>query len=64
MSEWRLSKDEYDMLLSYVGLGNVPNADIIVFGNEEGTGGYSVFANVKARVNLFGKDDGVGEKSI
>lgn len=62
MSEWRLSKDEYDMLLSYVGLGNVPNADIIVFGNEEGTGGYSVFANVKARVNLFGKDDGVGEK--
>jgi len=56
MSQWKLSKPEYDILLSYVGCGNFPGADIIVFGNEEGTGGYSVEANVKARVHLHGKD--------
>jgi hypothetical protein len=56
MSEWRLTKKDYDILLSYIGCGNFPDADIIVYGNEEGTGGYSVEANVKARVNLFGKD--------
>jgi len=44
------------MLLSYIGCGNFPDADIIVFGNEEGTGGYSVEANVKARVELYGRD--------
>jgi hypothetical protein len=56
MNNWVLSKSEYDILLKYIGCGNFPDADIIVFGNEEGTGGYSVEANVKARVNLFGKD--------
>lgn len=48
--QWKLTKEEYDVLLSYIGCGNFPKADIIVFGNEEGTGGYSVEANVKARV--------------
>lgn len=62
MSEWKLSKEEYKILLSYVGMGNVPDADIIVFGNEEGTGGYSIYANIKARVNLFGKENGIGER--
>ncbi|PYI51490.1 hypothetical protein [Paenibacillus flagellatus] len=52
----RLSKPEYDVLLSYVGCGSFPGADIIVFGNEEGTGGYSVGANVEARLRDFGRD--------
>lgn len=56
MSEWSLSLEEYEVLLAYVGCGNFPNADIIVYGNEEGTGGYSVEANVKARVKYFGRD--------
>lgn len=48
MGQWTLSKEEYERLLAYVGCGNFLDADIIVFGNEEGTGGYSVEANVKA----------------
>lgn len=56
MEAWKLTKEEYDVLLSYIGCGNIPKADILVFGNEEGTGGYSVTANVKARTQLFGRD--------
>ncbi|AHN24404.1 hypothetical protein [Lysinibacillus varians] len=59
--QWKLTKEEYDVLLSYVGCGNFPEADIIVFGNEEGTGGYSVEANAKARVNLYGRDEITGQ---
>jgi hypothetical protein len=60
LGHWQISKQEYDILLNYVGCGNFPGADIIVFGNEEGTGGYSVEANVKARTKAFGrfKEDG------
>ncbi|WKL03186.1 hypothetical protein Q0F98_05810 [Paenibacillus amylolyticus] len=39
VENWRLSKEEYKILLSYIGCGDIPNADILVFGNEEGTGG-------------------------
>jgi hypothetical protein len=53
---WKLSKEEYDKLLAFLGYGNFSEADIIVFGNEEGTGGYSIEANVKARCNSYGKD--------
>lgn len=54
--QWNLSKEEYDKLLAFLGYGNFPEADMIVFGNEEGAGGYSIEANVKARCNSYGKD--------
>ncbi|MEK4372369.1 MULTISPECIES: hypothetical protein [Paenibacillus] len=57
MEDWRLSKAEYDILLSYIGCGDILNADILVFGNEEGTGGYTVTENVKARTRLITTDE-------
>lgn len=58
MSEqWRISKEEYDVLVSYIGCGNFSKADVIIFGNEEGTGGNSVEANVKARYLYYGKNE-------
>src|SRR4051812_7188937 len=55
-TNWNLSKPEYEKLLSFLGYGNVPEADIMVFGNEEGTGGYSEETNVKARCQEYGRD--------
>lgn len=57
MEPWSLNEEEYKILLSYIGCGEIPKADILIFGNEEGTGGYSVTANVKARTQLFGRDE-------
>ncbi|PJN57805.1 hypothetical protein PAEAM_39120 [Paenibacillus sp. GM1FR] len=57
VEDWRLSKAEYDILLSYIGCGDILNADILVFGNEEGTGGYTVTENVKARTRLITTDE-------
>jgi hypothetical protein len=54
--KWKLSKEQYEKLLVFLGYGDFPNAEIIIFGNEEGTGGYSIEANVKARCNSYGKD--------
>lgn len=62
MDNWRLSKEEYQVLLAYIGCGDIRNADIIFFGNEEGTGGYSVTANVNARVKYYGKKTESEEK--
>lgn len=64
MENWRLSKEEYKILLSYIGCGDIPNADILVFGNEEGTGGYSVTENVKARTQLILAGGDVSNYSI
>lgn len=55
IDEWKLTKDQYDKLLYYVGCGNFPGADILIFGNEEGTGRYSIESNVEARFTTFGK---------
>ncbi|WNS40732.1 hypothetical protein [Paenibacillus sp. MMS20-IR301] len=55
---WRISREQYKQLLSYIGCGNFPEADILFFGNEEGTGTYSIEANVEARCNTFGKAPG------
>ncbi|WP_431026743.1 hypothetical protein [Lysinibacillus sp. LZ02] len=56
-SQWQITKEEYDKLLCYIGCGNFPEADIMIFGNEEGTGGFSVEANVKARCQKYGKNE-------
>lgn len=64
VENWRLSKEEYKILLSYIGCGDIPNADILVFGNEEGTGGYSVTENVKARTQLILAGGDVSNYSI
>ncbi len=55
---WVISKDQYTRLISYIGCGNFPKADILFFGNEEGTGTFSIEANVEARCSTFGKDAG------
>lgn len=55
-NSWKITKEQYNKLLYYVGCGNFPKADIIIFGNEEGTGGYGIEENVEARFNLYGKN--------
>ncbi|MBN8209870.1 hypothetical protein JI666_14030 [Bacillus sp. NTK071] len=54
---WRMNNEQYQKLLSYIGCGNFPEADIIFFGNEEGTGGNTVEANVEARCQYYGRDE-------
>ncbi|WP_078549735.1 hypothetical protein [Litchfieldia alkalitelluris] len=54
--EWKVSKEEYQKLLKFLGYGNFREADLVIFGNEEGAGGYSIEANVKARCESYGKD--------
>ncbi|MGG7622217.1 hypothetical protein [Bacillus coreaensis] len=58
MKDWKINKEQYEKLLHYIGSGDLPNAKIIVFGNEEGVGGNPVYANVEAREKYFGKKDG------
>jgi hypothetical protein len=53
---WKLTKEQYEKLLSYIGCGDFENAKLIIFGNEEGTGGNSIQANIEARTALFGKN--------
>lgn len=55
--QWRISREEYKKLLSFVGYGNFPKANILVFGIEEGTAGYEIEANIIARVTTFGEFD-------
>jgi hypothetical protein len=55
--EWKLTREKYQQLLSFIGYGNFPEADIIVFGNEEGTGGYGIEENVEARIRYYGKNE-------
>ncbi|WP_147433419.1 hypothetical protein [Paenibacillus ginsengarvi] len=56
--DWRISPEQYQRLIHYVGCGNFPEADILFFGNEEGTGTFSIEANVEARCSTFGKEPG------
>ncbi|MNI20315.1 hypothetical protein D3C73_737900 [compost metagenome] len=55
---WRITKEQNERLLYYMGCGNLPEADILFFGNEEGAGGYNIEANVEARFHRFGTEDG------
>lgn len=52
----KITKQQYDKLLTYIGCGDLAGADIIFFGNEEGTGGNSIGSNIIARCDYFGKD--------
>lgn len=58
MKNWEINKSQYNKLLSFIGTGDLPKADIIVFGNEEGVGGNPLYANIEARENYFGKNEG------
>lgn len=55
---WRIGPEQYQRLINYIGCGNFPEADILFFGNEEGTGTFSIEANVEARCSTFGKEPG------
>ncbi|MGD7024747.1 hypothetical protein ACQCVK_19365 [Rossellomorea vietnamensis] len=56
-NEWKLTEEKYRKLLAFIGYGDFKNADFIVFGNEEGTGGYGIEENVEARIGYYGKDE-------
>jgi len=49
--------EQYKKLLCFFGYGNFPEAHFIIWGNEEGTGGYPIVPNINARCNNFGKND-------
>ncbi|OZM56462.1 hypothetical protein CIB95_11850 [Lottiidibacillus patelloidae] len=53
-----ITKEEYKKLLSFVGYGNLHEANIIVFGNEEGTGGRGVRENINVRNLFYGTENG------
>jgi hypothetical protein len=55
--EWKLTSEKYRQLLSFIGYGNFREADMIVFGNEEGTGDYGIEENVEARIRYYGKNE-------
>ncbi|PWW08720.1 hypothetical protein DFQ01_101446 [Paenibacillus cellulosilyticus] len=55
--QWTISQEQYQTLVSYMGCGNFPNAKIVFFGIEEGTGGYAIPENVIARAETFGQFD-------
>ncbi|MNI33439.1 hypothetical protein D3C73_873890 [compost metagenome] len=57
MQDWKITKDEYKTLVSYLGCGDFQKAKIVFFGIEEGTGGNGIEENVVARANLFGEFD-------
>ncbi|MFC4597120.1 hypothetical protein [Cohnella hongkongensis] len=61
MSGWHISKEQYETLLTYFGCGDFEKAKIVVFGIEEGTGGYEIEENVMARVHSFGSFDSNGK---
>ncbi|MGO4107887.1 hypothetical protein [Paenibacillus sp. YAF4_2] len=52
------NKEQNDCLLYYMGCGNLPEADILFLGNEEGAGGYNIEANVEARYQCYGTENG------
>ena len=52
----KITKAQYQKLLTYIGCGDLAEADIIIFGNEEGTGGNDLSANIVARCDYFGKN--------
>jgi hypothetical protein len=54
--EWKLTSEKYRELLSFIGYGNFQEADMIVLGNEEGTGWYGIEENVEARIRYYGKN--------
>lgn len=50
-----ISKEQYNQLLRFIGWGDLENADLIVLGNEEGTGGHGGFKNGNERNEFFTK---------
>jgi len=53
--DWIISPEQYKTMISFMGWGNFPNAKIVFFGIEEGTGGFKIPENIIARVNDFGQ---------
>ncbi|NIK78763.1 hypothetical protein FHS15_003909 [Paenibacillus castaneae] len=55
----RLSPNQLEKMNAYVGCGPHLDADILIMGNEEGTGGYPthIETNAVARFRLYGKEE-------